>query len=540
MADIHDFGVEKSPPADGIETGPEQSHDEQDTTCSSSVNEKPSPRLQPLDKIRSIASRRSRVTSRRSPSPDGASSVSSNDTDPLEPLELALSGANQIGVTRIRTAATAQTSTSTWSRPPDFEVAFDSENPDPSNPREWPMWYRMWTIGIVSFSTWVVVLYSTSYTAAMPGLEIAFNEPNETIVTLGMTTYLLGLATGSLVCAPLSELFGRRPLYLICLSIFTLLIIPCALATSLTEIIIVRFIGALFGSVMITNGAGTIADISTDDDRALYMSLWSIAPLNGPVTGPVIGGFVYQYMGWRWDHWIVLILAGAAVLLMTTVKETYSPAILKQKAAKRRKDEDDERYWCVHEDSSRSIVQLMKLNLSRPFALSFKEPILWFFNIWISVIYGILYLVSYSLYSSSRPLTTSSSRCSPLSQCFVAYPIVFEQTRGWGPGDTGLSFIGIGIGTMIAIFMEPVWRKIINSHPKDPETGRVAPEASACIMSIGAVLTPIGQLVFSWTCLPTSIPYAIPIAFGIPFGCGVSIQKKKRKPTNAVSKRETC
>lgn len=97
---------------------------------------------------------------------------------------------------------------------------------------------------------------------------------------------------------------------------------------------------------------------------------------------------------------------------------------------------------------------------------------------------------------------------------------MFEDQRGWSPGDTGLSFIGIGVGTMIAIFMEPVWRRIINSHPKDPATGRVFPEASASVMSIGAVLTPIGQLVFSWTCLPTSIPYAIPIAFGIPFGLG--------------------
>lgn len=104
----------------------------------------------------------------------------------------------------------------------------------------------------------------------------------------------------------------------------------------------------------------------------------------------------------------------------------------------------------------------------------------------------------------------------------MAYPIVFQQQRGWGPGQTGLSFIGIGIGTLIAIFLEPLWRKIINSHAKDPETGRVPPEASASIMCIGAVLTPIGELVFSWTCVPTTIHYAIPIAFGIPFGCGVS------------------
>jgi hypothetical protein len=114
----------------------------------------------------------------------------------------------------------------------------------------------------------------------------------------------------------------------------------------------------------------------------------------------------------------------------------------------------------------------------------------------IALVYGILYL------------------------CFVAYPIVFQQHRGWGPGVGGLAFVGIGTGTMIAILMEPVWRRIINSHPKDPQTGRPPPEATAAVMSIGAVLTPIGQLFFSWTCLPATIHWAIPIAFGIPFGMG--------------------
>lgn len=424
----------------------------------------------------------------------------------------------------MRTGATGATTTSTWSRPPEYEVSFD-EPTDPLNPKDWPLWYRMYVIFVVSYSTWVIVLYSTSYTAAIPGLMVTFDEPSEVIATLGVTTYLMGLAVGSLIVAPMSELFGRRPVYLICLAIATLLILPCALATSLVEIIVVRFLGALFGAVMICNAAGTVADISTEDDRAKYMSLWSIAPLNGPVTGPLIGGFVYQYLGWRWDMWLVLILAGVANVLMFTVKETYTPAVLKKKSAKLRKEEDDDRYWCEYDDAVRSTAELMKINLSRPFILSATEPILWFFNIWISVIYGILYLVSLS--RISHPLTHYLSSPFPhnalkltQAQCFVAYPIVFSDNRGWSPGDTGLSFIGIGIGTLIAIFMEPVWRKIINSHPKDPETGRVAPEASASIMTIGAILTPVGQLVFSWTCLPTSIHYAVPIAFGIPFGMG--------------------
>ncbi len=102
----------------------------------------------------------------------------------------------------------------------------------------------------------------------------------------------------------------------------------------------------------------------------------------------------------------------------------------------------------------------------------------------------------------------------------MAYPIVFVQHRGWSPGISGLAFVGIGIGTMLAILSEPWLRRLINSHPKDPETGRVRPEASASVMMIGAILTPIGQLVFAWTSLPVSIHWAIPIAFGIPFGAG--------------------
>jgi len=85
---------------------------------------------------------------------------------------------------------------------------------------------------------------------------------------------------------------------------------------------------------------------------------------------------------------------------------------------------------------------------------------------------------------------------------------------------TGLSFSGIGIGTLIVIFCEPLFRRIINAQPRDPETGAILPEASGSIMTLGAILTPLGQLGFSWTGLPTTIHWAAPIAFGIPFGAG--------------------
>lgn len=108
----------------------------------------------------------------------------------------------------------------------------------------------------------------------------------------------------------------------------------------------------------------------------------SVAWLTGSLcSGPLIGGFVYEYLGWRWDSYIVIIIAGAAIVFMATLKETYAPAILKAKAAKMRKEQDDERYWCRY-DERISIFNLLKVNMSRPFILAATEPILWFFNIW--------------------------------------------------------------------------------------------------------------------------------------------------------------
>ncbi|KAI1288669.1 major facilitator superfamily domain-containing protein [Xylaria venustula] len=412
----------------------------------------------------------------------------SEDSVALEPLDHAISPALQ-EVIQIQTAASAASSVA---RPPGFEVEFE----EGENPREWSFLFRAWTTFVISYSTWIVVLYSTTYTSSIPGLIEHFDIPNQTIATLGVTTYLIGLGFGSLVWAPISELYGRKPVYLVCMTVYTLLVIPTCLATSLTEILVVRFFGALFGAALIVNSAGTVVDISTEENRALVLSLWSIAPLNGPVTGPVIGGFIFQYLGWRWDNWIILILAGAASVFMWGTKETYAPTILKAKAARKRKETGDDRWWTRY-DLNLSPLDIVKVNLTRPFILFATEPILWFFNLWISIVYGILYL------------------------CFVAYPIVFSDHRGWSPGLTGLSFVGIGIGTTIGIAGEPIWRRIIQAHPVDPVTGRRPPEATARILAIGSVLTPIGQLIFAWTSLPPT-HWAVSIAFGIPFGLGNS------------------
>lgn len=73
---------------------------------------------------------------------------------------------------------------------------------------------------------------------------------------------------------------------------------------------------------------------------------------------------------------------------------------------------------------------------------------------------------------------------------------------------------------LVTIACEPLVRRLINSHPKDPETGRVHPEAMVSFVCICSVLIPIGELWFAWTCSPATIHWIVPLLAGIPFGAG--------------------
>ncbi|BCR97768.1 MFS transporter [Aspergillus luchuensis] len=376
---------------------------------------------------------------------------------------------------------------------PNYEVDWDDEF-DTNNPKNWSFPYKAMGIAILSYNTLIIVLYSTSYTSGESQIAAEFGA-STTIVTLGLTLYLIGLAVGSMFMAPLSELYGRKPVCIACLFIFTVLIIPCALAKNLATLLVVRFIAALFGSVMISTAPGMVADIVEDDQRALAMSVWSLGPVNGPVLGPIIGGFVTQYLGWRWMDWIALILSGVALVFACIMKETYGPIILQKKAARMRKETGDSRWWCRYEQKA-SLSELLKINLGRPFVMAVTEPICIFWNIYIAIVYGILYL------------------------CFTAYPIVFRDIRGWSLGLSGLAFLGIGTGCVITISSEPLIRRLINSHKPDPETGKPPPEAMVAFVCICALLIPAGELWFAWTCSPASIPWIVPILAGVLFGTG--------------------
>lgn len=180
-------------------------------------------------------------------------------------------------------------------RDPAFEIDFTPEH-DPRNPRCWPLWYKVFVIFTKSYSTTAVVLYSTAYTSSLDGI-ISYFGVTRIVATMGLTVFLLGMAVGSVVVAPLSEMYGRRPIYLISIVIFVVLLLPTALAHNYASILVPRLLSGIAASALVTNSPGTVNDLVNDKYRALAFSIWGESPCRSKRL--VLTGYIAPVISYR-------------------------------------------------------------------------------------------------------------------------------------------------------------------------------------------------------------------------------------------------
>jgi hypothetical protein len=122
-----------------------------------------------------------------------------------------------------------------------FRVSFAPG--DPKNPKNWSTPFRILIVAMFSYTTLATGIYSTAYSSGISDMEKDLHITNTSLPPLGISLYLVGLALGAIVMAPLSETFGRRPMYVGGLSVFMALIPVAALANNLTQVLVARFFG---------------------------------------------------------------------------------------------------------------------------------------------------------------------------------------------------------------------------------------------------------------------------------------------------------
>ncbi|KAJ5150233.1 hypothetical protein N7448_001811 [Penicillium atrosanguineum] len=369
----------------------------------------------------------------------------------------------------------------------------------PNDPRN-PMNFRnttKWAITIlVSFITLAVALVSSAYSGGMRQIIAQFGVEEE-IVILGVSLFVLGFAIGPLIWAPLSEIFGRRHIFTFSYMFLTAFNAGAAGSQNIQTLIILRFLAGCFGSSPFGNAGGTIADMFPASQRGIAVSLFAAAPFLGPTIGPIIGGFLATGAGWRWVEGFLAAFSGVLWLcVIFLLPETYAPVLLRRRAAKL--SELTGKVYRSKLDIERGpapMSRTLKTALSRPWILLFREPIVLLFSIYMSIIYGTLYML------------------------FAAYPIVFQEVRGWSEGVGGLAFLGILVGMVLAVIY--TFPENMRYAKKCSETtDRLAPELRLPPSMVGGIALPIGLFWFAWTNSP-SIHWMASVAAGAPFGFGM-------------------
>ncbi|KAL1938779.1 hypothetical protein VTO73DRAFT_11382 [Trametes versicolor] len=380
------------------------------------------------------------------------------------------------------------------------KVAWDGPD-DPTNPQNWTRG-RKWFITILCLLMTVNVTFASSAPSAA-GLYIAAEFHASTEVGYLVTSiFLCGYVVGPLLWGPGSELFGRRIVFRVTLVCYVLLHLGQALANNLTTLLVTRFLTGVFACAPLTNCGGVIVDIWDPVTRGTATALFSAGVFIGPVLGPIAGGFITSsFLGWRWVFWIMMIFAGTCTIAaIAFLPETYAPVLLQWKAQKLRKADPQANagVYAEHEKSDWSAKGIFHRTLYRPVQMLIFEPILLLVTVYLSLVYGVLYAL------------------------FEALPLIFMGTRGFNIGESGLIFVGVGIGTSIGAYMTiPLSKHYPQLIVK--WRGFPPPEERLLGAMIGAPALVIGCFWLGWTGQYSSIHWIVPAIATVPIGASVAL-----------------
>jgi hypothetical protein len=151
---------------------------------------------------------------------------------------------------------------------------------DPDNPHNWSASKRAYNTFVPGLLGLAITFGSSIYTPSYHEIAERYNiSPVAALIPLSVWTF--GLGFGPMLGAPLSEMHGRKIVYMISTPLSLLFTMGAGLSNSFTSLVICRFFGALFGSPILAVGAGTIADIYPPRERAQGAASFVAAPFLG-------------------------------------------------------------------------------------------------------------------------------------------------------------------------------------------------------------------------------------------------------------------
>lgn len=189
--------------------------------------------------------------------------------------------------------------------------------------------------------------------------------------------------------------------------------------------------------------------------------------------------------GWRWNFWVLAIAAGFLSLVMVfSLRESYVPVLLERKVAKLRKETGNELLRSKF-DIGLSPKDFFKRGIVRPLKMLTFSPIVMILSIYIAVAYGYMYVM------------------------FTSFTVVFMEYYDFNAKIVGLSFLGIGIGSLLGVAIvsltsdKYIKKKAAEADASAEASGGVKegmkPEYRLPGLPYGSLAIPVGFFIYGWT-----------------------------------------
>ncbi|POR31741.1 Polyamine transporter 3 [Tolypocladium paradoxum] len=337
---------------------------------------------------------------------------------------------------------------------------------------------------------------------AVPSIAREFGVTSTEQKVLPISVFLIGYVFGPIVWGPLSEHLGRRHLTIATFAAFWLFTMACALAPSWPALLVFRMFCGVFGSAPIVIVAGIIADVYGEPrtrGRAFAVNMVTHptqTTVFGPLLSPIVSGFTSSTIGWRWSFWIALMYAGATLVMIVFLPETFGPILLARRARKIRKQDASSHVVAPRDLEETDLNKVLTVVLTRPLRMLVSEPIVSATCAYLALVYTIFYM------------------------SFQAFPIIFQRLYGLSPGVTGLCYLPIGAGACLGMPVFWYWDGVLaraqeRGAPwvKQEEYRRVP---LACC---GGPLFVISLFWLGFTAR-SSVSFVVPMLAGVPFGMG--------------------
>ncbi len=174
----------------------------------------------------------------------------------------------------------------------------------------------------IMLATVMQALDTTIANVALPHMQGALSATLDQVGWV-LTSYIIAAAIMTPPTGFLAARFGRKRVFMVAVSGFTIASMLCGAATSLNEMVLFRLLQGAFGAGLVPLSQAVLLDTYPRERHASAMAMWGVGVMVGPILGPTLGGYLTEFYNWRWVFYINLPFGLLALLgILSFVPET--------------------------------------------------------------------------------------------------------------------------------------------------------------------------------------------------------------------------